>query len=106
MRPCGKAAGTSPARYGGEEFAVIAPQVDAGRAGDLPGERIRAKDRGAASATDWLGTLTVSIGSAIFPREMPGIATLLSHADARACTRPSDSGRKPGGRFGLGPPLI
>lgn len=70
-----------PARYGGEEFAVIVPQID-GPALAAIAERLRANVE-LLPAPPGASTLTVSIGSAMYPDDGLDRATLFRTADER-----------------------
>ncbi len=68
-------------RYGGEEFVVALPRAGVTEAESV-GERIRSKMERSAMPVE--GTVTVSVGVAVFDpsRPDPDVETLLSRADA------------------------
>jgi diguanylate cyclase (GGDEF)-like protein len=69
------------ARYGGEEFCVIVPQVDADALAAIA-ERVRASIASLPAPPDG-STLTVSIGSALYPSDARDREALFRVADER-----------------------
>jgi diguanylate cyclase (GGDEF)-like protein/PAS domain S-box-containing protein len=66
----------TPARFGGDEFALVLPETGAEPAG-LVAERIR----NALASDSGEPRLSVSVGTAIYPRDGQAIEALLSAAD-------------------------
>jgi diguanylate cyclase (GGDEF)-like protein len=69
------------ARYGGEEFCVIVPQVDADALAAIA-ERVRASIAALPAPPDG-STVTVSIGSALYPSDARDREALFRVADER-----------------------
>ena len=69
-------------RYGGEEFTVILPHTPTAAVGvsERLRERIAATTFTAADGTD-LGSVTVSIGVAVYPGVAPEVDALVGAAD-------------------------
>jgi diguanylate cyclase (GGDEF)-like protein len=76
------------ARYGGEEFAVVLPQVDAQSLAAIA-ERVRANIEALPAPPDG-AQLTVSIGSAMYPRDGRDREALFKPR-TRGCTRRRNS---------------
>lgn len=73
-----------PCRYGGEEFLLILPEID--RDGLIArAEELRQGIKGLALLHDGrdLGTVTVSIGGAVYPEDTSNVQELISLADRR-----------------------
>jgi diguanylate cyclase (GGDEF)-like protein len=86
-------AGDIACRYGGEEFVLILPEagveVAAARAEDL---RLRVKTLEVQSGEQRLGSVSISLGVAVFPRHGKSRDELLAAVDA-ALYQAKDSGR-------------
>jgi diguanylate cyclase (GGDEF)-like protein len=82
------------ARYGGEEFAILLPETDMS-AGKVLAEEIRAQVESHGfdgQDTQPLGTVSVSIGVAEYPRDSEDASSLLKKAD-EALYRAKSEGR-------------
>lgn len=82
------------ARYGGEEFVVILPETDINGA-KAAGERLRTsieQSQFPGEKSQPNGTLTISIGGAIFPRTSQTAKPLLEKAD-KALYQSKENGR-------------
>lgn len=69
------------ARYGGEEFAVLLPNVEKTESPQVVAEKIRAAVAAATFAT--VGTVTVSIGSALIDSTDCDVTALIKRADQK-----------------------
>jgi diguanylate cyclase (GGDEF)-like protein len=82
------------ARYGGEEFAIILPETTKTKAMAV-GEKIRgavAEHRFPLSESQLGGALTLSLGVAAYPDDLPEIDVLINRAD-QALYRAKHTGR-------------